>query len=173
MSSIKILSIKTKKLKKNIIDKICFLKSQHYKYNYNQQKMWFKKNIKDSYIHNIIMFKQKIIGYNCLRDLYIKKKLVFYLFDTIIIDKDFRKYGYSKLLMNKSNQIIKKKRVFGFLMCNKNMENFYKNFKWKVLKKKNVIKSKKKIYMTYLFKNKTDYKVGNVYSVIEKINNDL
>lgn len=172
MSSVKLLTVKTKKLKKNIIDKICHLKSQHYKYNLKQQKIWFKKNIKDSYVHNIIMSNQKVVGYNCLRDFYIKKKLFFYLFDTILIDNHFRKHGYSKLLMNKSNQIIEKKKVFGFLMCNKNMQKFYKNFQWKVLKSKNSIKPKKKIYMTYLFKNKTIFEVKNIYSIIEKLGND-
>ena len=172
MSSVKILSVKTKKLKKNIINKICYLKCQHYRYNFRQQKIWFKNNIKDSYIHNIIILKEKIVGYNCLRDFYIKKKLIFYLFDTILIDKHFRKNGYSKLLMFKSNQIIKKKKVFGFLICNKNMKKFYKNFQWKTLKSKHITKLKKKIYMTYLFKKETNLKTKNINTVIENIIND-
>ena len=52
------------------------------------------------------------------------------------------------------------------------MQKFYKKFQWKVLKSKNSIKSKKKIYMTYLFKNKTIFEVKNIYSVIEKLGND-
>ena len=72
------ISKKTKKLKKNEIDKICELKNQHWKFGKKNQINWFKKNIFTDDIHNFILFKSKIIAYTCLRkrylSFYFKKK---------------------------------------------------------------------------------------------------
>ena len=110
MTKVEVISQYTKNLNKLKIDKICKLKKQNYSaWNLKSQKIWFKKNIKKNNIHNMIFIKNKLIGYNCLRGYYYKKKLIFYLFDTIIVDKKFRNLGISKFIMSKSNEIIKKK----------------------------------------------------------------
>ena len=58
--------LKLKDLKKKIISQILLLKNTHWKSNLKSQQKWFKENIKKNDLH-IILFKEKIIGYNLLR----------------------------------------------------------------------------------------------------------
>ncbi len=60
----------------------------------------------------------------------------YYLFDTIIIYKNFRKKYLSNYLMNFNNEIISKKDKFSFLICKNEMVKFYKKYKWVKLNKK-------------------------------------
>ena len=163
-------SFKTKNLDNNKIKQICKLKMQHYNFSLDKQKKWFKEIIKKDFIHNMFYIDKKLIGYNCLRTFYIKDKLKFLLFDTIVIDKKFRKLGYSEKIIKKINQLIKKNKVFGLLLCKKSMKNYYQNFGWKVLKKNKIIKLKeKKICMTYKYKNNFKYLLSHAKSHIEII----
>tara|TARA_B100001093_G_scaffold455609_1_gene465920 strand:- start:941 stop:1420 length:480 start_codon:yes stop_codon:yes gene_type:complete len=140
--------MKTQILTVNKIHQICKLKKQHYGFSIQKQKNWFKRNIKENYIHNMIYLKEDLIGYNCLRTHYIKKKIKYILFDTIIIDKKFRKLGHSKKIMKYSIKIIKRFKTVGILFCKNKMKNYYLKYEWKVLKNDNFLKSKK-ICMTY------------------------
>jgi len=112
--NLNIFSKATFKLSNLIVKKILKLKSTHYKFSISEHNKWFKNNIKQKDIHNIIFFKKKLVGYNCLRKLKIIDNNIsedkFILFDTLIIDFNFRKLGLSKFIMKKSNQIIKKKK---------------------------------------------------------------
>ena len=63
----KILSIQTKKLSPDKINKIINLKATHYKFKKKLQLLWFNNNIKKTDIHNILIHNNEIIGYNCLR----------------------------------------------------------------------------------------------------------
>ena len=82
-----ILSIQTKKLSPEKINKIVNLKATHYKFKKKLQLSWFNNNIKKTDIHNILINNKEIIGYNCLRKIKLlkvvskKKKLLilFYL----------------------------------------------------------------------------------------------
>ena len=58
---------------------------------------WFRKNIKKNDLHNLLFYNKKLIGYNVLkkRTLYINKiKKNYFLLDTLIIDKKFKKKNY-------------------------------------------------------------------------------
>lgn len=160
----------TVQLKKTEIKSILKLKSTHYKYDINSQLLWFKKNIKKKDIHIMLKNKSKLIGYNVLRHINvsfnqnIKKNKKLILFDTLIIDKKYRKQNLSKLIVDKSNKIIKRKKKIGILFCKKKLKNFYKKFQWKVLKIKNTnylnLKEKKLIIM--IFKNKNNFKTKEI-----------
>ena len=154
-------SFKTNKLNLFNIRKIAELKSKHYKFTINEQIKWFKTNIKTNDIHNMLFFKTKLVGYNCLRKVRkinsnISKDII--LFDTLIVDPEFRKMGLSEKIMQKSNYLIKRNRSTGLLFCKKNMFKYYSKFKWNTLKKNQV--------KTNLIKKKTLYPM--IFNLIKK-----
>lgn len=130
-------SKQTQKLKKNEIKKIIILKNSFWKFNIKSQKEWFKKNVKKNDLHNLLFFNDKLIGYTLLRLRKVKKTKIFYfLLDTMIVKKEFRKKSYGKLLMEFNNHLISLNNKIGFLICRKRETNFYKKFQWKNLSKK-------------------------------------
>lgn len=132
-------SIKTKHLSKKQIIDICKLKESHWKFGLNSQESWFHQNTKKNDLHNLLFYKSKLIGYTCLRKKklsYKKTKKKFLLFDTLIISKKYRDSKLSNILMNYNNLIIIKSNYFSFLLCNKELINFYKKFQWKNINNK-------------------------------------
>jgi GNAT superfamily N-acetyltransferase len=141
--SISFESIVSAKLKKKQINEICLLKDKEWKFGIKSQINWFDRNIKRDDVHNLLYIDNKLIGYTLLRKRFCKfnnitKKKTYLLFDTLVIDKKFRKNGYSKLLMNFNNKIIKKKGLFSFLICKKKLVNFYIKNGWKKLNKNKI-----------------------------------
>ena len=122
------------------------LKQTHYKYSLISQKNWFDKYINAQDKH-ILLFKDgKVIGYNVLRIrkliiVYKQKKIEqnCYLFDTLVIYPNLRNQGLSKLIMNKSNQLIKNRNYFSVLVCSNNLVNYYKKFNWNLLPKNKIV----------------------------------
>ena len=157
-------SISSIKLKKNQVKEICFLKNKEWKFGIKSQIKWFKNNIKKNDIHNMLYSKTKLIGYTLLRKRTYKiensqKNKNYLLFDTLIIDKKYRKNKYSNLLMNFNNRIIKKKGLFSFLVCKKRLINFYKKNGWKVTNRKKIELLDHKFYHNgMVFNNKKIYK---------------
>ena len=146
-------SKKTSKLSKIEINEICKLKNSHWKYGIISQKNFFFKNVGLNDIHNLVIMEKKIIGYTLLRQWKIsfsKSQKRYLHFDTLIINKNLRGKKISKKLMELNNNIIRKKKSFSILLCEKSMIKFYKKFRWKILQKKYVIgKKSKKTYMIY------------------------
>ena len=101
----------------------------------------------------LFLIKKKIIGYTLLKGGKIKfstNQIKYFHFDTLIIDKKFRRKKISNKLMNLNNKIIKKKNSFSILLCERSMINFYKKFDWDIIQKKFVLgKKSKKTYMIY------------------------
>lgn len=146
-------SKRTDKLNKIQINEICRLKDSHWKYGLKSQRKFFNNKVSQADIHNLVINHKKIIGYTLLK----KKKIKFskrqknyFHFDTLIIDKKFRKKKISIKLMELNNKIIRKKNTFSILLCEKSMINFYEKFDWKKIQKKFVHGGKsKKTYMVY------------------------
>ena len=87
-------SKRTDKLNKIQINEICRLKDSHWKYGLKSQRKFFNNKVSQADIHNLVINHKKIIGYTLLK----KKKIKFskrqknyFHFDTLIIDKKFRK----------------------------------------------------------------------------------
>tara|TARA_B100000700_G_scaffold84575_1_gene95219 strand:- start:3718 stop:4236 length:519 start_codon:yes stop_codon:yes gene_type:complete len=135
---IELISKSKKNLSNNEFNSICLLKDEYWKYGLKKQKIWFKKNVKSNDLCNILVFKKKIIGFTLLRKrslIYLRKKYKYLLFDTLIIKKQFRKRKFSYLLMIFNNLVIKKENKLSFLICDKNLVNFYKKYNWKKIKR--------------------------------------
>ena len=144
-------SKRTSSLQRKEIKQICLLKNTFWKYNLKNQLLWFNRNIKSNDIHNMIKFREKILGYTCLRKrtfLLNNKKEKYLLFDTLIISKKLRGKKISKLLMSFNNNIIIKNKKISFLFCKKDLISFYKNNGWKKIKSKliKVIDHNKYVY---------------------------
>lgn len=137
------ISIKSKSTNKLTLKekrKILNLKNEFWKKGLSSQKIWFKKNIKLSDVHNLLFISNKLIGYTCLRlrTLKIKRNFYkYYLFDTLIISRKLRNKGYGTLLNYFNQKVIDTKNISSFLVCNNDAIKFYKKNHWTSLKKKN------------------------------------
>ena len=136
-------SITSRNLTKKQIDLICKLKDQKWRYGKKSQKKWFIKNIKRNDIHNLLYFRSKMIGYTLLRKRTYSsgqaKISKYLLFDTLIINQKYRAKKLSSLMMNFNNIVIKNSGYFSFLVCKKELINFYKKYDWKKLDNKKFI----------------------------------
>lgn len=132
-------SIKSTQINKRLLRQILLLKQSHYKYNFNSQLAFFKKSYKKNDLHNLLFLNNKLIGYTALRKIIIKlnsKNKEILLFDTLLLNKKFKKRLLSPILMNFNNFIIIKNKIPSFLKCNKELVNYYKKFGWKKTSKK-------------------------------------
>jgi len=137
----KISVLKKDKLKKKLIIDLCKLKKTFWNYSLKSHVEWFSKNVKKNDINIFLFNKDSLIGYNLLRkrNYYLIenkiKKNPFLFLDTLIIKKEFRKKNLSKKIMNKNIDISRKSNLPLILICKKQHINFYKKFKFKLLKK--------------------------------------
>ena len=123
------------------IKNICYLKVKQWKFGIKSQLKWYKINIKRNDIHNLLYLSSNLIGYTALRVKTCKidgskKKNKYFLFDTLIINKKYRNLKLSSILMNFNNFIIKQFGYFSYLICKKELTNFYTKFGWLKLKKR-------------------------------------
>ena len=137
---LKLISTKTHQLKKKQINAILLLKDEHWRFGIKSQYVNFEKNIFKFDINNCLYLDNQLIGYTALK---IKSfsndyKKKYFLFDTFIIKKKYQKKGYSKILMNFNNFIISNNNKNSFLICEKKMIKFYKNFNWKNISKNKI-----------------------------------
>ncbi|MDA9723656.1 GNAT family N-acetyltransferase, partial [Candidatus Pelagibacter sp.] len=153
--------------------KICKLKDEEWKYGITSQLQWFKKFVSSRDIHLILKKNDKIIGYLLLRDRKFNYKINekkfgnYYLFDSFIIKKKFRKKGYGYRLMNAAKKIIKEKNYFSILTSDKKKINYYKKNGWKITNKIMVLDHHDK-WAKLIFNSKTN-KYLNVYFKPNKI----
>ena len=134
-------SIITKKLLDREIKEICLLKDKEWGFGIKSQIKWFRNNVKKYDINNLLYLKSKLVGYTLLRKRTYKlknssKKNKYLLFDTLIIDKKYRRRRLSNLIMNFNNLIIKELGFFSFLICKDEMVKFYIKNEWKKLNNK-------------------------------------
>ena len=131
-------SLKTDKLTKKEILQICILKNTFWKHGLKSNINWFKENIKNKDIHNLLYYKNIFVGYSLLRKrIFFHKKIKkYYLYsDTLIIKKNFRNLKLATILWNFNSEIIIMYKLHAFLICEKHIKPFHKKFNWKSLKK--------------------------------------
>ena len=134
---IELISKKIINISSNELKEIYTLKDSFWKHGIIKQKKWFKKNIKNYDICNILKYNNKIIGITILRKrryFQFKTKKKYLLFDTLIIKKKYRGKKFSLLLMNFNNFIIIRENLMSVLICENNLIKFYKKFLWKRIK---------------------------------------
>ena len=149
---LKIKSVRTKNLTKSQINSICILKNSYWKFGKKSQRKWFNENIKNEDIHNLLFFKNKLVAYTALRkkSFIIKNKLNKYLlFDTLLVNKKYRRKKFSEIITKFNGNIIKKNKKISFLICNHTLVKYYEKYGWKKLN------NKKFLLLDYMLKNKS------------------
>jgi len=135
---LKLISQKTKYLKRKQILSICKLKNSFWRWTIPKQLEWYKKYAKNSDINNMLIIDNKLAGYTLLRKrvAFVKNKpLIYYYFDTIILSKKIRNKGFGKTLIKFNNKILDKLKKHSFLICSKKTIPFYLKNGWKILSK--------------------------------------
>ena len=165
---IKLKSLKTKNLTKKIIQNILLLKDETWRNGLTSQQKHFKINYKNNDYHNLMFYKNVLIGYTSFRKRKIKttrEEKSYLLLDSIVIKKKFREKGYSSNLMKYNNHFLIKKGLKNLLFCTNKNVKFFSKYQWKIANKKNFILtnyfSRKKI-MTFKFK----IKKNTTYSIL-------
>lgn len=117
-----LIKVKTKNLSIKQINKICKIKMQKWKFNFKSQKKFLLKNYDLDDIHQMVLIKDKIVGYNCLKFIKNLNKTII-IFDSLIIDKNYRGMGISNMILLSSiNEIKNKKNSATYILI-----NLYKN----------------------------------------------
>ena len=169
---IKLISFKTKNLKKKQISSICKLKNSFWPWTIKKQQEWFREKVKKTDINNMLILNKKLIGYTLLRkrkSFINNKSLTYYYFDTFIIHSKFRNKGFGKILVLFNNKILKKLKKHSFLTCEKKTIPFYLKFDWKIIPKK---KFKIMDHKPTFFKSKADV-FGMTYSLDRRIKRQI
>jgi len=102
----------------DLIFYICKFKNLYWNYGIDSQLSFFKKYMREQDKHFLILHFDKIIGYGCVRP------RRFNYIDTILIDKDYRGYGYGGKLMKWIMEEESKK----LLLCKNENIGFYEKY---------------------------------------------
>ena len=155
----------TLKLKKKDILEIAKLKNSHWNFGISSQLSWFKNknNVSKNDFHLFLKKNKKMIGYVQLG----KRKYIinlrekkYYLFRTLIVLNKERNRKLAKKIMYEVSNFIKQKKLPCFLLCKKNLIEFYEKYGWIKLKKKKFIVKDHKTSLHGMIYNlkKTDQK---------------
>ena len=138
-------SIKTSDLSEKKLNQILKLKDTHWSFGIKSQKHWYEKKIKNNDLHNLMISKNKIVGYTSLS--FRKFKIIedsgsvinknYILFSTFILKKNYRNFINASKMMKFNNKTILSKNKGSFLLCYGDKIDFYKFFGWSIIKKSN------------------------------------
>ena len=153
-----LIKVKTKNLSIKQINKICKIKMQKWKFNFKSQKKFLLKNYDLDDIHQIVLIKDKIVGYNCLKFIKNLNKTII-IFDSLIIDKNYRGMGISNMILLSSINEIKNKKKQCYLYSDKSLQKYYEKFGWVRIDKKNIKIARKNNMILMKFQSKLSKKV--------------
>jgi len=131
-------SVLTKNLTKNNINEIINLKRSFWKYSVKSTKRHFEINYKKNDSHNLVYLGKELIGYSAFRKnlsiLDCKKNYM--ILDNVIIKNKYQNFNLSDILMSFNNNFILNKKKVTYLICKKELVNFYKKYYWKSVNNK-------------------------------------
>ena len=153
-----LIKVKTKNLSIKQINKICKIKMQKWKFNFKSQKKFLLKNYDLDDIHQMVLIKDKIVGYNCLKFIKNLNKTII-IFDSLIIDKNYRGMGISNMILLSSINEIKNKKKQCYLYSDKSLQKYYEKFGWVRIDKKNIKIARKNNMILMKFQSKLLKKV--------------
>ena len=131
-------SVLTKNLTKNNINEIIRLKRNFWKYSIKSTKRHFEINYKKNDSHNLVYLGKELIGYSVFRkNLFIFNcKKTYMILDNVIIKNKYQNSNLSDILMSFNNNFILNKKKISYLICKKELVNFYKKYYWKLVNNK-------------------------------------
>jgi GNAT superfamily N-acetyltransferase len=93
--------------------KIVLLKRQKWRKNIISQLFWLQKNFLQMDIHLLLYIKHKLIGYLSIQgELVIDQKKDIFGIGSVIVHQNYRKHGYSKLMISEAIKYFNQKNVF-------------------------------------------------------------
>ena len=116
---------------------ICNLKDQHWSLGIKKQLgIWFMmSNENDKLV--FLEKNNKKIGFLRLK----LRKIILnqtinnsYIVSEVCVDKEFQKKGFGTMILKKSQEIIKKDRVSGYLLSDDNHKSFYIKHGWNIMR---------------------------------------
>lgn len=108
----------TYELSDHLITKILNFKDTFWKFGINSQKDWFKKNIKNNYLHSILFDKdENIIGYGVKRIFH-----NYNILDSILVSQKYRNKSIGSKIIK---SLINTSKIQTFLLCEKKNIYFY------------------------------------------------
>jgi hypothetical protein len=131
-------SVLTKNLTKNNINEIISLKRSFWKYSIKSTKRHFEINYKKNDSHNLVYLGKELIGYSAFRknlSIFDCKK-TYMILDNVIIKNKYQNFNLSDILMSFNNNFILNKKKETYLICKKELVNFYKKYYWKSVNNK-------------------------------------
>jgi spore coat polysaccharide biosynthesis protein SpsF (cytidylyltransferase family) len=131
-------SVLTKNLTKNNINEIISLKRSFWKYSVKSTKRHFEINYKKNDSHNLVYLGKELIGYSAFRknlSIFDCKKN-YMILDNVIIKNKYQNFNLSDILMSFNNNFIISKKKETYLICKKELVNFYKKYYWKSVNNK-------------------------------------
>jgi len=131
-------SVLTKNLTKNNINEIISLKRSFWKYSVKSTKRHFEINYKKNDSHNLVYLGKELIGYSAFRknlSIFDCKKN-YMILDNVIIKNKYQNFNLSDILMSFNNNFILNKKKETYLICKKELVNFYKKYYWKSVNNK-------------------------------------
>ena len=167
MTKYKIEIKSTIELEKSELNAILELKQQHWKYDYESQLQWFKKNIKKNDLHLLIYEQAELIAYlNAVWiDVEINSEQIKALgIGNVCVALCYRNIGFGQLLMATINSFLKSQNICGFLLCKDALVAFYEKSDWKV-----IVPQKVTIDQHPYTQNVMGYHLGIDFSKIEKL----
>ena len=123
----------THELSKADLYKIISLKRTFWKHSLESQKTYLFKNYKKKDKHIMLFKKNLLVGYNCLKNIYLDK-FKYLLLDSFVVRDFYRGKGISNILLSKSMNEILNENKTAYLLANKNSYKLYSNFGWKIKK---------------------------------------
>ena len=117
----------THELSKADLYKIISLKRTFWKHSLESQKTYLFKNYKKKDKHIMLFKKNLLVGYNCLKNIYLDK-FKYLLLDSFVVRDFYRGKGISNILLSKSMNEILNENKTAYLLANKNSYKLYSNF---------------------------------------------
>lgn len=139
------------------LERVCELKSQHWKHDMASQKKWLNENFSPHDVHLLLFENDQLIGYLSLVHLKIEglleSKTDIYGLGSVCVSIDQKGKHFGLLLMNLVNYYLHAKRAIGILLCKNELVPFYEKNGWIVFKGNVTIK--KEPYNFFLMTTKT------------------
>jgi predicted GNAT family N-acyltransferase len=126
--------IKNKDLSAKNLNNIVTLKSEHWKYNFEEQVKWIRENIKENDYHLLLIDNaSSLIGYMNLVEIVVKSDLgeeTKLGIGNVCISENVQGKGYGILLMQIAIFILNNLGNSGVLLCKPALNHFYQNAGW-------------------------------------------
>ena len=109
------------------------LKQDHWKYSYESQKKWIDDNMNPADLHLLLKKDGELVAYLAISfvEIATDSRLVTVMgIGNVCVSLKHIKQGFGKLIVEKSNEIIRQRGYLGILLCHPMLLPFYEKCGW-------------------------------------------